>query len=61
MNSPGWMDPRVEAFDRAMELELLADQVVECRARLTSRGEVKVCRLPAGHRGVCEWAMTEAA
>jgi len=55
------MDPRVEAFDRAMELELLADQVVECRSRLTSRGEVKVCRLPAGHRGVCEWAMTEVA
>ena len=50
------LDPRVEAFDRAMELELLADLVVECRSKVTTRETVKVCRLPAGHAGPCDWA-----
>ena len=51
------LDPRVEAFDRAMELELLADQVVECGSRVLQFGAApKTCHLPAGHAGPCEWA-----
>jgi hypothetical protein len=51
------LDPGVEQFDRAMEAELLIGHVPECGSRLLQVGmPAKVCRLPAGHGGRCEWA-----
>jgi hypothetical protein len=53
------LDPRVAAFDEAMEAELLVGHVPECGSRLIQfRKEPKVCRLPAGHGGVCGWALS---
>jgi hypothetical protein len=51
------LDPRVAAFDEAMEIELLVGHVPECGSRLSQFGlETKVCHLPAGHEGICQWA-----
>jgi hypothetical protein len=50
------LDPRVFAFDKAVDDELHADQVVACGSKVTTLEEVFVCRFEAGHGGPCDWA-----
>jgi hypothetical protein len=56
------LDPRVAAFDEAMEAELLVGHVPECGSRVLQVGvPAQVCRLPAGHGGRCSWALRAPA
>jgi hypothetical protein len=48
-------------LDHLVDLELEAEREAECGSRLTQfRQPAKVCRLPAGHGGVCGWALAPA-
>jgi hypothetical protein len=49
--------PELAALDAWVDAELCPPP--ECGSRLVQfRKEPKVCRLPAGHGGVCGWALS---